>query len=165
VLLWRERVYVPDSITLQEEIITKHHDSELAGHPGYTKTYKLITRNYWWPRILEDIKRYVVGCERCQATKLNRQPKRNHLYPNEVLQNPWEIVSIDLIGPLLESAGYDGILVIVDRFSKMARYIPINTNITAVRATGAQDSRRILSNITVYNYNTTHLQENPQRLG
>jgi len=34
-----------------------------------------------------------------------------------------------------------------------------------VRATGAQDSRRILSNITVYNYDTTHLQENPQRLG
>ena len=28
-------------------------------------------------------------------------------------------------------AGYDGILVIVDRFSKMARYIPINMNITA----------------------------------
>jgi len=35
----------------------------------------------------------------------------------------------------------------------------------SVRATGAQDSRRILSNITVYNYDTTHLQENPQRLG
>jgi len=34
-----------------------------------------------------------------------------------------------------------------------------------VRATGAPDSRRILSNITVYNYDTTHLQENPQRLG
>jgi len=34
-----------------------------------------------------------------------------------------------------------------------------------VRATGAQDSRRILSYITVYGYDTTHLQENPQRLG
>ena len=34
-----------------------------------------------------------------------------------------------------------------------------------VRATGTPDSRRILSNITVYNYDTTHLQENPQRLG
>jgi len=34
-----------------------------------------------------------------------------------------------------------------------------------VRATGAPDSRRILSNITVYNYDTTHLQENSQRLG
>jgi len=34
-----------------------------------------------------------------------------------------------------------------------------------VRATGAQDSRRILSYITVCDYNTTYLQENPQRLG
>jgi len=34
-----------------------------------------------------------------------------------------------------------------------------------VRATGAQDSRRILSYITICNYDTTHLQENPQRLG
>jgi len=34
-----------------------------------------------------------------------------------------------------------------------------------VRATGTPDSRRILSNITVYNHDTTHLQENPQRLG
>ena len=34
-----------------------------------------------------------------------------------------------------------------------------------VRATGAQDSRRILSYITVCSYDTTHLQENPQRLG
>ena len=63
--------------------------------------------------------------------KLNRQPKRNHLHPNEVPQNPWEIVSINLIGPLPESAGYNGILVIVDCFSKMACYIPINMNIMA----------------------------------
>jgi len=32
---------------------------------------------------------------------------------------------------LPESLGHDGILVIVDRFSKMARYIPISMNITA----------------------------------
>ena len=35
----------------------------------------------------------------------------------------------------------------------------------SIRATGAQDSRRILSYITVCSYDTTHLQENPQRLG
>ena len=37
--------------------------------------------------------------------------------------------------------------------------------VLGVRATGTPDSRRILSDITVYNYDTTHLQENPQRLG
>ena len=55
-LFWKEKIYVPDSATLQKEVITKHYDSELASHLGYTKMYKLITRNYWWPRILEDIK-------------------------------------------------------------------------------------------------------------
>ena len=45
-ILWKERIYIPNSATLQEEVITKYHDSKLAGHPGYTKTYKLITRNY-----------------------------------------------------------------------------------------------------------------------
>ena len=56
VILWKERIYVSDSATLWEEIVTKYHDSKLAGHPGYTKTHELIMRNYWWPQILEDIK-------------------------------------------------------------------------------------------------------------
>jgi len=47
------------------------------------------------------------------------------------LQGPWETISVDLIGPLPELAEYDGILIIVDRFSKIARYMPINMNITA----------------------------------
>jgi len=131
VILWKERIYILDLAMLHEEIVTRHHDSELAGHLGYTKMHELITRNYWWPQILEDIKRYIAGCERCQATKPNQQPKRNNLHPNKIPRGPWEIISIDLIGLLLESSGYDGILVIVDRFSKMAHYIPINMNITA----------------------------------
>jgi len=47
VLIWKKRL--PDSLTLREEIISHYHESELAGHPGYTKTHKLVTRNYWWP--------------------------------------------------------------------------------------------------------------------
>jgi len=58
-----------DLATLQEEILQLHHDQELAGHPGYTKTYELITWNYWWPRMMEDIKRYVASCESYQTNK------------------------------------------------------------------------------------------------
>jgi len=47
------------------------------------------------------------------------------------LQNPWEVINIDLIEPLPELAGYNSILVIVDWFSKIACYIPININILA----------------------------------
>ena len=55
---------------------------------------------------------------------------RQIIYPNEILKGPWETISVDLIGPLPELVGYDGILVIVDHFSKMACYMPINMNIT-----------------------------------
>jgi len=74
--------------------------------------------------MLKDIKQYVIGYEKCQANKPNWQPKRNYLYPNKIPQNPWEVISINLIGPLLELADYNGILVIVNQFSKMA-YMPI----------------------------------------
>jgi len=80
--------------------------------------------------MLEDVKRYVAGCEKCQANKPNRQLKRNNLHPNKIPKGPWEVISIDLVGPLPELLEHDGILVIVDRFSKMARYIPISMNIT-----------------------------------
>jgi len=91
---------------------------------------ELITRNYWWPQILEDVKQYVAECKKCQINKPNQQPKTNNLYPNEIPKGPWETISIDLIGLLPELVEYNGILVIVDCFSKMACYTSINMDIT-----------------------------------
>jgi len=59
------------TVTLQEDILWLHHDQELAGHPEYTKTHEFITQNYWWPRMIEDIKRYVASCESYQTNKPN----------------------------------------------------------------------------------------------
>jgi len=81
--------------------------------------------------MLEDVKRYVIGCEKYQANKPNRQPKRNNLHSNKIPKGPWEVISIDLVGLLPELSGHNRILVIVDRFSKMACYILISMNITA----------------------------------
>jgi len=50
---------------------------------------------------MNNIKQYVAGYEHCQANKTDRQKRTNTLYPNEVLSDPWDIISIDLIGPLL----------------------------------------------------------------
>jgi len=49
--------------------------------------------------------------------------------------------------------------------TKDLKYQMVKRRTENVRATGAQDSRRILSYITVCDYDTIHLQENPQRLG
>ena len=45
--------------------------------------------------------------------------------------------------------------------AERAEVTVVDWSVDCVRATGAPDSRRILRDITVYNYDTTHLQENP----
>jgi len=88
VILWKERAYVPDLDTFCKEVLKAHHDQELAGYSGYTKTHELITRNYWWPRLMDNVKQYVKGCEKCQVNKPNRLKKTNHLHLNEISNIP-----------------------------------------------------------------------------
>ena len=53
------RVYVPKDEKLRMEIIWLHHDMPIAGHGGQWKTVELVTRNYWWPEVTKEVKRYV----------------------------------------------------------------------------------------------------------
>jgi len=59
------RVYVPKNKKLRVEIIQLHHDMPIAGHGGQWKMVELVTRNYWWPGVTKEVKRYVEGCDQC----------------------------------------------------------------------------------------------------
>ena len=50
-------IYVPIDKRLREDLIRLHHDTPVSGHPGRHKTQELITRNYWWPHMQQDIKK------------------------------------------------------------------------------------------------------------
>ena len=130
-IVWQDLIYVPRNKKLQEDIIKAHHDAPTSGHPGREKTRELITRNYWWPRMMWDIKSYVKGCDKCQRTKAHRNKPNAPLQPHDAPSKPWEVVSVDLIGELPESAGYNAICVFVDRFSKQIHAVPTNTSLTA----------------------------------
>jgi len=43
--------------------------------------------------------------------------------PNTILEKPWSHISADFITKLLLAQGYNAILVVCDRFSKMAYFI------------------------------------------
>jgi len=53
------RLYVPNNKKVKEEILKENHDSVDVGHPGQQRMSELLKRNYWWPGLKEDIKRYV----------------------------------------------------------------------------------------------------------
>ena len=64
------RIYVPNNKELWEEILKEHHDPADTRHPGQHRMLELLKRNYWWPGLKEDIKRYVQGCFKCQQNKV-----------------------------------------------------------------------------------------------
>ena len=91
---------------------------------------ELVKKNYWWPELKGDIKKYVQRCFKCQQNKVQHQRKYEELYPLEILQGLWQEISIDVIRPLPKSNGKDVIMVIVDRFTKMIRIKATMTSIS-----------------------------------
>jgi len=51
------------------EIIQLHHNILATEHRGRWKMIELVTRNYWWPRVTRDVRRYVDSCDICQRMK------------------------------------------------------------------------------------------------
>jgi hypothetical protein len=58
------RKYVfPES---RERLFADYHDSLLGGHLNFEQTWSKIKRNYYWPKMFNDIKTYVTNCSQCQ---------------------------------------------------------------------------------------------------
>jgi len=68
VVLKEGRIYVPEG-ELRGEIIRLHHDTPVGGHGGRWKMTELVTRNYWWPGVTKEVRKYVDGCNACQRYK------------------------------------------------------------------------------------------------
>src|SRR3954470_14912753 len=78
-----------------------------------------------------DILKYVEGCNKCQRSNTHCKKASNPLNLNEIPSRPWQIISVDIIGELLESQGFNTIIVIINQFSKQIHMILTNTLLMA----------------------------------
>jgi len=122
IIMKKGRIYVPEG-ELRSEVIQLHHDTPVGGHRGRWKTMELVTRNYWWPEVTKKVGKYVDGCDACQRYKNQSKAPTGKLMPNAIPEKPWSHISADFITKLPLAQGYDTILVVCDRFSKMAHFI------------------------------------------
>jgi len=92
---------------------------------------ELVTQNFWWPGVTKEVKQYVEGCDTCQRNKNCTEQPADKLMPNSIPKKPWAHISADFITKLLLAQGYDSILVVVDRLTKMVYFIPTTEKTSA----------------------------------
>jgi len=130
-LRFDDRMYVPDNANLCLRVLQYHHDHVLAGHLGQNKTLELIWRHYTWLTICNDVQKFCKSCVTCMQSKPQRHRPYGSLQQLPILERPWNSISIDFIEKLPSSSSFDTILVIVDRLSKQAIFIPTHDTITS----------------------------------
>jgi transposase InsO family protein len=124
----RMRLCVPECE--RSKIMSEMHDELTEGaHAGYHRTYNKLSSIYYWPKMSRDIKRFVISCDICQKSKPKRHAPVGLLQPIPIPERPFEVVTMDFIPELPVSNGFDNILVIVDKLTKFAIFIPTTSNI------------------------------------
>ena len=118
---------------MRGRVIKSRHDSPTAGHPGIEKTQELMGRDYTWIGMGRDIEEYVKGCLTCQRMKGSHGKRRGVLKTLEVPERPWQHLSMDFIDQLPKSQQFDSILVVVDRLTKWATFIPCDVRVTSAK--------------------------------
>ena len=130
--LWYEKkICIPEDEGLRTTIISQCHDNSLAGHGGIAKITELVSGQDYWPKMRETIKRYVKNCDTCQRSKAVRHAPYGLLQPNKVPDQPRRSVGMYFITDLPKSDGYDTILVVIDRLTKMRHFISCKKDLDA----------------------------------
>jgi len=131
-VLFNGLVYVPNDDAIKLQVLHQCHDAAPAGHFGQTKTFEIVTRDFYWPHLRRFVNRYVSTCDTCARVKAPRHKPHGFLAPLPVPERPWSSISMDFIVALPPSpSDNDAIFVVVDRFTKMAHFSATKTTADA----------------------------------
>lgn len=125
ILKFKGRVVLPKDSLLINSLLQDYHDSPMGGHSGDLKTYQRLATSWFWPGMRKQIALYVSACPVCQQSKTSNLSPAGLLQPLPIPSQVWEDISMDFVEGLPKSKGMDSILIVVDRLSKYAHFIPL----------------------------------------
>ena len=125
-------VWVPADNALRQDLLHLVHDQ---AHFGTARTYAAAKRHFRWKNMHNQIQHFVARCPTCQLQKPGTASRHQPYFPETAFYPyPFHTVVLDVVEGLpLTSRGHNGVLTIVDRFTKYAIYIPIHTTWSAFR--------------------------------
>ena len=104
---------------LVKEVLRSLH-GEFGRHPGIFKTIIDCREKYYFPKMAQLIREWVISCEQCiRESRINPSLTRPPLHnPNKHITAPEDAIQIDLVPELPPSGGYENIVTAMDVFSR-----------------------------------------------
>ena len=125
---------VPQSTDLREEILREFHCSRFVVHPGGTKMYQDLRRQYYWSGMKRHVGDFVRRCLTCQQVKAEHQKPAGLLQPLEVVEWKWKHVTMDFVTHFPRTPQrHDAVWVIVDRLKKSAHFLAVRMTFSLER--------------------------------
>lgn len=116
---------------MKHKLLDEFHASVQGGHAGFHRTFHRLASNFYWKNMRTDIQSFVAQCMVCQRVKTSNLAPTCLLQPLPIPSRIWEDISLDFIAGLPILRGKTVILVVMDRLSKYAHFLPMVTNFSS----------------------------------
>ena len=113
-LLYNERLVVPETDHLRTDLIKKVHKQVSTAHLRQDKTYQLLRARYYWRGMLADVQRFVCNCHQCKWVDVPWDKTPGSLHSLLIPDWPWQHVTMDYKSQPRDKHGFDNIFMVVD---------------------------------------------------
>jgi len=97
IIFYKDHIYLVMESTLKENIMESMHNTPLAGHSGYFKTYRKIRESFTWKGLKDDVLMHMRECVTCPQKKLEKTHPAELLQYFPIPEKKWESISMDFI--------------------------------------------------------------------
>ena len=116
-------VVIPE--TLKETVLQLCHNDMSGGHLGMKKTWPKVRNRFFWKNAYNDTKEWLDSCKDC-ASRKNPQTSRPPLLPILEFSKPFDMMGVDILGPLTETMnGNMYVVVFTDYLTRWVEAFPM----------------------------------------
>ncbi len=129
-LLFCKRHWVLFSESLCTRLIQYTHDSTMTEHSERDVTDTLLSWQFFWLRMLQNVCTFCWNCDKCCTNNSWKDCWQGFLKPLPVLKQIWQKIFIDFVVDLLSSESCTNLLIIINCLNKKI-ILKLCKNITA----------------------------------